>query len=153
MKKVFIVTFIVIVLLGLGGLWVALAPYQNNTVPTPNPTPTPTPTPTSTPEPTTNSGITGKVSMGPTCPVERIPPDPNCADKPYANAQVIVTGGGKQYKTQTDSLGNFTIKTTSGSFTITIPPINVFPSCADTQVVVIEGKFSTVDISCDTGIR
>ena len=31
-----------------------------------------------------NSGIRGTVMAGPTCPVERDPPDPNCADKPLS---------------------------------------------------------------------
>src|SRR5207253_9569337 len=35
-------------------------------------------------------GIRGTVLLGPICPVERIPPDPQCADKPYA-ASLVVT--------------------------------------------------------------
>ena len=30
-----------------------------------------------------DSGAKGKVLIGPTCPVQRTPPDPNCADKGF----------------------------------------------------------------------
>src|SRR3989338_9714702 len=35
------------------------------------------------------SGVKGTISLGPTCPVMRDPPDPACADKPYATAVTI----------------------------------------------------------------
>jgi len=30
-----------------------------------------------------DSGIRGEATAGPTCPVERYPPDPHCRDRPY----------------------------------------------------------------------
>ena len=104
--------------------------------------------------PTADSGIVGNVSMGPTCPVEKDPPDPKCADKPYANARLTITSqDGQKYDGETDVDGKFNIQTGPGVYTISIAPINIFPSCADTEVTVTEGKFSNIDISCDTGIR
>jgi hypothetical protein len=40
------------------------------------------------------SGIHGVVTMGPSCPVERMPPDPNCADRPLAATFSIDTPAG-----------------------------------------------------------
>src|SRR5437764_398930 len=36
-----------------------------------------------------HSGVNGQVLLGPTCPVERIPPDPQCAPKPYSTLVTI----------------------------------------------------------------
>ncbi|HTK33346.1 MAG TPA: hypothetical protein VL335_02235, partial [Candidatus Paceibacterota bacterium] len=36
-----------------------------------------------------DSGVHGTVMLGPTCPVMRNPPDPSCADKPYATLVVV----------------------------------------------------------------
>jgi hypothetical protein len=35
------------------------------------------------------SGISGVVTLGPTCPVMRNPPDPQCADKSYQTNLVL----------------------------------------------------------------
>src|SRR5258706_9652825 len=35
------------------------------------------------------SGITGRVTLSPTCPVETVPPDPKCAPKPYSTSIYI----------------------------------------------------------------
>src|ERR1035437_9718286 len=42
---------------------------------------------------TYQSGISGTVLLGPTCPVERIPPDPQCAPKPYSTSINILKSG------------------------------------------------------------
>jgi hypothetical protein len=101
-----------------------------------------------------SSGIEGYVHMGPTCPVEKYPPDPNCADKPYVEAAVTVTdAGGKQHKTQTDLLGKFRLVVPVGRYTIKVSSVNILPRCEEKQAAVTNDKFTSVDISCDTGIR
>ena len=37
------------------------------------------------------SGVQGKATAGPTCPVERNPPDPQCAERPVAGAVLVFT--------------------------------------------------------------
>ncbi|HSD12348.1 MAG TPA: Gmad2 immunoglobulin-like domain-containing protein, partial [Patescibacteria group bacterium] len=44
---------------------------------------------------TGSTGVRGTVTIGPTCPVERIPPEPGCAPKPYATTLRIATAAGK----------------------------------------------------------
>lgn len=44
-----------------------------------------------------NSGVRGAVVLGPTCPAERIPPDPTCAPKPYATCRPPLSKNGLIY--------------------------------------------------------
>lgn len=100
------------------------------------------------------SGINGYIHMGPTCPVERIPPDPNCADKPYANATITAANtAGKKYNAKTDASGNFKMTVPPGSYSVAVAPVNILPRCEKIETVVSPDKFTRVDISCDTGIR
>jgi len=100
-------------------------------------------------------GVEGTVLQGPTCPVERIPPDPNCADKPYIGATVTAKNvSGDEYTGKTGADGKFRVVVPAGSYTVTVAPINILPRCEEKQDVAVEaGKFTNLEISCDTGIR
>src|SRR3989338_2460902 len=100
------------------------------------------------------SGISGYIHMGPTCPVERNPPDPKCADRQYVSAPITVTNlAGKQYQGETDAGGNFRITLPASAYSVTVAPQNTFPSCDEKKAVVVSNMFTNLDISCDTGIR
>lgn len=117
------------------------------------PSPTTTP-PLPVPPPAKTTGINGYVHMGPTCPVQRMPPDPNCDDRPYANVEVAaVNSVGKQYTGQTNSLGKFSLSVPSGTYTVKTISANPFPRCPEQQTDVTSNKFTSIDIACDTGIR
>ncbi len=106
------------------------------------------------PPPAPIGGINGYVHTGPSCPVQRIPPDPNCADKPYINAKVAaINQAGKEYQGQTDSSGKFSLMVPVGIYTLKVNPVNILPRCEQKQVEVAANNFVSVDISCDTGIR
>jgi len=103
-----------------------------------------------------NSGVRGTVSLGPTCPVQRIPPDPQCADKPYAtdiavyraNSTAIVTTG------KSNTNGTFEFSLSPGSYTLVLSGATMkLPRCNDTSVTVLPDVYTTTTISCDTGIR
>lgn len=105
-----------------------------------------------------SGGITGYLHLGPICPVERIPPDPNCADKPFADALVnffVKDRGAFAGSTSTDASGNFRVNLVPGTYIVTAGPkkSSFLPSCPQTEATVIAAKFTSVDISCDTGIR
>src|SRR3989344_944214 len=102
-----------------------------------------------------SSGMNGYVHMGPTCPVEKDPPDPACADKPYANATVTLTGKtGTSFRGVTDAHGQFHIVTPPDTYTVKISPQNGgLPRCTERSAAVVTGLFTIIDISCDTGIR
>lgn len=100
--------------------------------------------------------ISGKVTLGPTCPVERIPPDPNCAPRGYATSISVIENFGTQIvKTiiQSDAGGAFSVTLSPGTYILQAHGGNVLPRCPDVSVEVKNGQTTTADISCDTGIR
>lgn len=104
---------------------------------------------------TLKSGITGTVTLSPTCPVERMPPDPKCAPKPYQTSINISTKGNTSViKTiQSNSSGAFSVDLNQGSYTLQAKGGNVLPTCPTITVEVKSGQYTTTEISCDTGIR
>ena len=101
------------------------------------------------------SGVRGTISLGPTCPVERIPPDPACADKPYATAVVVYRAGSKAPLIigNSDAAGAFTLPLAPGSYTLQAGSGTMLPRCAPITVTVAANAYATTSISCDTGIR
>jgi hypothetical protein len=100
-----------------------------------------------------DSGIFGTVLLGPTCPLQRMPPDPKCADKPYQTTLVVLT---EDRKTEVTSLtsnaaGEFHAVLPPGNYRITSPG-SMPPTCT-ANVTVEAKKFTNVDVPCDTGIR
>ncbi len=105
-----------------------------------------------------SSGINGYIHIGPTCPVEMYPPNPNCADKPFANAKVnaVIKSSGALAKTvKSDAGGNFYMTLSPGTFIIKVSAESgaSLPRCEDTEAVVTANNFTVLNISCDTGIR
>lgn len=116
-----------------------------------------TTTPTSTTTPKTTSGITGTVILGPSCPVMRNPPDPQCADKPYKAALVVTTPDGSRVITEfsSDTTGKFKVNIPPGEYIIrSASTTNIYPRCSSNgNVIVKAGIFTGTAVSCDTGIR
>ncbi len=113
-----------------------------------------TSTGTATPIPQ-GSGVKGTILLGPTCPVERIPPDPNCAPKPYATSITVYRSGSKlPYiigNSNTD--GAFQLTLPVGSYMLNAGGTKILPRCSEVSVTIPPNAFITQDISCDTGIR
>lgn len=99
--------------------------------------------------------IQGKVTVGPACPVERIPPDPQCADKPYQTTiEARMSGKTKVVAmTQSDSNGAYHLSLTPGQYDISATSGSVFPRCSPSTVTVESSKTITLNLSCDSGIR
>jgi hypothetical protein len=107
------------------------------------------------PKPST-SGIAGIVLLGPTCPVMRNPPDPQCADKPYQTTLAVKTADGiKTISTfASDTAGKFKVSLPSGAYMITSASSNFYPRCSSNGSVVVGATgYTATTISCDTGIR
>jgi hypothetical protein len=98
--------------------------------------------------------VTGTVTLSPICPVERIPPEPQCAPKPYqTKIDVFTTDGTELVKTiQTGADGRFSATLPRGDYSFQAGGGIVMPRCSPVEVHV-QATISTVDISCDTGIR
>jgi len=104
------------------------------------------------------SGITGFIHIGPTCPVERTPPDPNCGDKPYEGAKVLIRKKGSTAVVSqlvSDTKGNFKVVLVPGTYIIHVssPTNTSLPYCETKEAVVKTNQFISVDVSCDSGIR
>lgn len=101
------------------------------------------------------SGVSGVVSLGPTCPVETTPADPNCADKPYETAVYIFRKSDPVHAiaiTKTDKEGKFKISLPPGEYTLGAGESNI-PSCNHPEVIVSSIGYSEAIIECDSGIR
>jgi hypothetical protein len=110
--------------------------------------------PFSTPLPPTNSGVHGTVLLGPTCPVQRIPPDPKCADRPYQADFVITSSVGGTSKVSSGADGKFEQQLPPGDYTIA-PSNNgkVLPRAGSQVFTVQSGQFTEIQIQFDSGIR
>jgi hypothetical protein len=103
----------------------------------------------------TGSGIYGTAMMGPTCPVERNPPDPNCADRPYTGTLLLEEPPGtivREFNSSAD--GSFNVSADPGRYVIRSPSGTMGPTCTDDgTITVIAGRFTRADVACDTHIR
>jgi hypothetical protein len=98
--------------------------------------------------------LTGSVTLGPTCPVLRNPPDPQCADKPYQTTVIVTTNTGKEVGRQrTDINGNFVFSFLPGSYIVTAQGGTTLPRCESKAFTLSKGSSANVALSCDTGIR
>lgn len=103
----------------------------------------------------TDSGVRGVVLLGPTCPVLRDPPEPGCADKPYETAIAAYrAGSGSLVAAGTsDAAGAFEFALAPGSYTLIAAGGATLPRCSEASVTVVAGRYESVNIFCDTGIR
>lgn len=101
------------------------------------------------------SGVSGIVLLGPTCPVQRVPPDPACADKPYqAAVSVYREGATKPFVNQRSGVdGRFGFALAPGNYTIRVETGTTLPRCSSQAVVVPAEGYTTTTLYCDTGIR
>ena len=102
-------------------------------------------------------GVTGHVTLGPTCPVESA--GTPCEDELAANVVVTVSEAlpGEAYVTgptvargTTDSEGSFRIAVPPGEYIVTA---RAGMSCELMDARVLDDTFVTVAVTCDTGIR
>ena len=103
------------------------------------------------------TGVTGRVLLGPTCPVEVVGEE--CEDTPAAEIEVTayqpsdadpMTPGREVAAATTDAGGEFRIDLEPGPYLVTAV---AGMSCDVVPVTVTEGEYAAVDVPCDTGIR
>ena len=101
-----------------------------------------------------NSGIQGLVQVGPTCPVQRI--NSPCPPRPVAATVVVRNAQGAEVKRfQSAGDGSFKVDLAPGSYTLVGLPIgsSFLPRPIPTTATVAEGRYTTVDVEYDSGIR
>jgi hypothetical protein len=102
--------------------------------------------------------VKGTVVFGPVCPVERIPPDPQCAPRPgAADIQLVDPQGSVIVEGRAGTDGIFTVAVGPGRYTVkaSAPAPGPGRGCQaePAQVTVAAGSFASVAVTCDTGIR
>jgi len=101
-----------------------------------------------------DSGISGIVTIGPMCPVERV--DTPCPDQPFQATIVVDDAHGKEV-TRFDSGadGSFRVALAPGSYTLVPQSPNGGgpPSAGEQTVEVRSGAYTDVTIQYDSGIR
>ena len=100
--------------------------------------------------------VNGTILLGPTCPVEHNPPEPQCADKPYQTSiRISEAGTSASYRTiSSTAQGTFSVDLAAGSYTFA--PVGgggMPPTCRIATVNVTSGQMQKLTLSCDTGIR
>ena len=105
-----------------------------------------------------NGSVVGHVILGPVCPVERIPPDPACAPKPYkATINIFSRWTGSSYKpVSTDANGSFKLSLSPGAYSLEVSQPSsgsLYPRCNVLKISVVAKKTQNVTVNCDTGIR
>lgn len=108
-------------------------------------------------------GIRGTVYVGPTCPVETIPPTADCSPDllPHFAMDIINRNGAVVASVETDKKGRFSVRLPAGAYTIqkmsgdtggVIAPA-MPPYLKPTSVSVESRKWTTVELMADSGIR
>jgi hypothetical protein len=106
-----------------------------------------------TPTPT-DSGITGKVSVGPMCPV--IIEGQECPDRPLQATLIVNSPDGKKIvQFQTDAKGIFKVPLAPGDYILHPEPPQgkPLPFASDQPFTVLPGEFTRLNVQYDSGIR
>ena len=101
----------------------------------------------------TDSGIMGRVTIGPVCPVVQV--GNPCPDKPYQATLTVLASPSrsKVLQFQTDSNGVFQITLGPGEYILHPESPGVMPYAREVPFVVREHQFTRLDVSYDSGIR
>lgn len=104
---------------------------------------------------TSSSGVTGVVLVGPQCPVEVV--GQPCPDRGAGNVSVTASAASGDHPTgkpvaqgTTDAHGSFRIALTPGEYVVTA---SAGMSCKPIETRVVAGRYVSIDILCDSGIR
>ena len=100
-----------------------------------------------------DSGIEGRVTIGPQCPVEQM--GSPCPDAPYQALITVTQNGDTVEQSHSRADGSFRIPLQPGPYSVVAGPIDgsSLPFGRQVEVVVKPGALTHVDLSVDSGIR
>ena len=99
-----------------------------------------------------DSGIEGAVWIGPICPVVR--EGEECPDQPYQAVLTVTSPRGERIvQVQAEADGSFRIPLPPGEYILHPESPNVMPFAQEQSFVVMESRFTRVDVNYDSGIR
>lgn len=98
--------------------------------------------------------LSGYVHIGPVCPVVMQGSEEECADRPYSVSIEIHYQSEKLHSViKSDEAGRFSMSLPANEYILRPQVANVLPACNEERVVVSPDSNTSVDISCDSGIR
>lgn len=102
--------------------------------------------------------LQGKVTIGPLCPVERVPSDPKCqpTEETYKAWPIVVYASGKKTKiTQIEPNldGTYKLELPVGNYVVDLEKQHTFNNNLPATVIIKRGGVTTLNIDIDTGIR
>lgn len=100
--------------------------------------------------------VTIRLLAGPTCPVEQVPADPNCAARAVTNAEVVVRDpSGKEIaRALSDAAGAVVVQVPAGAYFVEAPVVEGLMGQAEAQAFsVVGGSSADIVLAYDTGIR
>jgi hypothetical protein len=106
------------------------------------------------PTPDGTSGVFGRVTLGPVCPVVQV--GESCPDQPYqATLSILAASGDKVARIVTDADGNFRISLVPGDYILQpeTPENQPLPIAQEQQFTVTAGQFTELLVTYDSGIR
>ena len=100
-----------------------------------------------------DSGIEGRVTIGPQCPVEQM--GSPCPDAPYQALITVSQNGDTVEQTRSRADGTFRLSLQPGPYSVVAGPVDgsSLPVGRQVEVVVKPGTLTHVDLSVDSGIR
>lgn len=109
------------------------------------------------PAPGTQSTLQIAAFAGPTCPVVRDPPDPECVDRPVEGAVIVVQDedGAEVARVTTDADGAAAVELDPGRYELVPQPVeSLMGTAPPVTVTLVRGVLAEpVAITYDTGIR
>ena len=102
--------------------------------------------------------LEGKVTIGPLCPVETVPPDPAClpSQDTYDAWPIVIWTADKKTKIATidpDLDGNYLVDLPMGSYLIDLDKQHRFNKNLPALIIIKPYETSLLNIDIDTGIR
>ena len=106
----------------------------------------------------TTGFLIGKVTIGPLCPVERIPPDPNCqpTEATYKAWQIAVYTLDKRAKLaqiEPNLDGTYQVGLPTGKYLVDFEESHAFGKSLPQTIVIKKDQTTVFNIDIDTGIR
>ena len=104
----------------------------------------------------TTASVTLRLRAGPTCPVVTNPPDPACAPRSVANAEVVVRSpdGSELARGTSDGQGQIQLQVPPGAYYVEPEPVEgLMGTAAAVAFSVVAGETLDLALTYDTGIR
>lgn len=100
------------------------------------------------------TGVRGVVLIGPSCPVARIPVDPQCAPHPLGIDLVVTEDGKEVARGQSGDDGRFSFALPPGKYRIAQPKnAPALPRVPVREFTVTADGFTNLTVEADSGIR